>query len=176
VEPPLNKSSASQTLDLDLGVQAGLFGKTALGFPGTSSSFSRRGGKELKLLMLWLAWLPVLRRGSREAAPGSVLTAALSQSSYKKVDRRPLPPSSSATVRPGRREQVYINLHAKMPFQRPFPSIVEGSQHPTPSGSVPGGVVLVCVASSSSGDGGAGPDCVFSDSLGSYVSIVWTWL
>jgi hypothetical protein len=48
-----------------------------------------------------------------------------------------------------------------MPFRRPFSSGVEGSRRPTPSGFIPGGAVLVYAVSSSSGDGGAGPDCFF---------------
>jgi hypothetical protein len=50
-----------------------------------------------------------------------------------------------------------------MPFWRPLSSDIEGSRCPTPSGFVPGGVVLVYAVSSSSGDGGAGPDCIFPD-------------
>jgi hypothetical protein len=50
-----------------------------------------------------------------------------------------------------------------MPFRRPFSFGVEGSRRPTLSGFVPGGVVLVYAVSSSSGDGGARPDCFFTD-------------
>jgi hypothetical protein len=57
---------------------------------------------------------------------------------------------------------VFFNLQAKMPFRRPFSSGVEGSRCPTPSGFVPGGAMLFYVVSSSSGDGGAGPDCFFT--------------
>jgi hypothetical protein len=111
--------------------------------------------------VLWFASVSGLWLGSREAAPGSVPTAAPCQSLYSKVVGRPLPPSSLATASPGRRQQVFFNLQAKMPLRRPFSSSAEGSRRPTPSGFVPDGVVLVCAESSSSGDGGAGPDCFF---------------
>jgi hypothetical protein len=121
-----------------------------------------RGGEEMVLAVLWIALAPDLWHGSREAAPESVPTAVSCQPLYMKVDGRPLPSFSSVTVCSGWRQQVYFNLQANMPFRRPFSSGVEGSRRPIPSGFVPGGAVLVCAASSSSGDGGAGPDCVFS--------------
>jgi hypothetical protein len=161
---PLNKLGGSQSLDLDLGFMAGFFCRSTVGWPVEClPSLARRGDEELKRRSLWFARRLSLHLGSREAAPGSVLTAAPCQPLYLEVVGRPLPPSSSATVSPGRRQQVFFNLQAKMPLRRPFSSGAEGSRRPTPSGFVPGGVVLVCAVSSSSGDGGAGPDCFFSD-------------
>jgi hypothetical protein len=158
---PLNKLGAAQILDPDLGFLAGLCRKAAGVSDASLHRLSHRGGEVMVSLVLWLAFVPVLQLGSTEAALGSVPTAAPCQPLFSKVVGRPLPPSSSVTASPGRQQQVFFNLQAKMPFQRPFSSGVEGSRRPTPSGFIPGGVVLVCVVSSSSGDGGAGPDCFF---------------
>jgi hypothetical protein len=62
----------------------------------------------------------------------------------------------------GCRQQVSINLQAKMPRRRPFYSCPESSRRPTPSGSVPGGAVLVCAARCINGGAGAGLDCFCS--------------
>jgi hypothetical protein len=113
-------------------------------------------------------WLPLFvgqadpQQGSLEAAPGSASTAVFHRLPSKWVSGRPLPPSSLVKTRSGWRQQVFSNLKAKLPFRRPLYSSVEGSRCPTPSGLVPGGVVLVCAASFSIGGAGAGPDGVLS--------------
>jgi hypothetical protein len=85
--PLLNKLIVVQTLDPDLGFLVGSSNKRAAGVPGMYlCCISHRGGEEMMVPVLWLAWLLVLRQGSREEAPGSVLTMDLRQSLYKKVD------------------------------------------------------------------------------------------
>jgi hypothetical protein len=130
--------------------------------------------KKLGLLLLVVQADP--RCGSLKAAPGSASTTVLHWPPSKWVGERPLPPSLSATAPPGRRQQVFINLQAKLPFQRPLCSSVEGSRRPIPSGLVPGGVVLVCAASCSISGAGAGPDGVFCFLSRSSVLKLWTCL
>jgi hypothetical protein len=155
-----------RALDLpDLGslTVAGMFGGSTAGSQGQLPlPLARLGGEVKKLGLLLLVVHADPRCGSLEAAPGSASTTVLRWPPSKWVGRRPLPPSSSATALPGRRQQVFINLQAKLPFRRPLCSSVEGSRCPTPSGLVPGGVVLICATSCSIGVVGAGPDGVFS--------------
>jgi hypothetical protein len=84
------------------------------------------GGNEGDLLVL-SGSRPDLQQGSVEAVLGSASTTASLLSPFKKVDRRPLPPSSSAVVLSRRRLHVIINLEAIMPMRRPFYSSALGS-------------------------------------------------
>jgi hypothetical protein len=77
------------------------------------------------------------------------------------VERRLLPPSSSASVSSGWRLKVKINLQAMKPKWRPLCSGSVGSRCLSPSGHVPGGEVLDCAVVRTGGDVGAGPDCFF---------------
>jgi hypothetical protein len=107
-----------------------------------------------------VSWHQTYNRGLRMLLPGvesrQLFVGCRSRWSYGDYS----PPSSSASVLPGRRLQVKSNLLASMPIRRPLSFGVVGSRHLTPSGHVPGGVVLDCIVACTSSGVGAGPDCI----------------
>jgi hypothetical protein len=140
--------------------KASFFCGIGFGGHGLQASPSGHGDLEDSGMQLGGQLAPNLQQGIADAAPGSGITAALRRLSFKMVVRRLLPPSSSASVLPGRRLQVNSNLLASMPIRRPLSFGVVGSRHLTPSGHVPGGVVLDCIVACTSSGVGAGPDCI----------------
>lgn len=134
-------------------------GSVDLGF-----SFAARLGDEGRGESRMCALLLLdLHQGSSCASPGSFLTATNLSSLFKMVERRPLPPSTSATVVSGRRHKDIFNLQASMPLRRPFSCGAVCSRLPVPSGVVPGDVEVDCpeLRICRTGDGeGAGPNCV----------------
>ena len=100
-------------------------------------------------------------RGRSVASPRSALTAALSSSLSFMAEGRPLLPSTSGTVSPGRSLKVIFNLQAVVPLWRPLRLDAACSRLFVPSGVVPGDIEVGCgeFKSWSAGDG-AVPDCV----------------
>ena len=102
-----------------------------------------------------------LHQGRSSTSPGSFFTAAFLSSSFKMVERRLPPPSSSATAFSGRRFKDSFNLLAVLPFWRPFSFDVVGSHLFVPSGFVPGDAEVDSIKLCSCHTGeGAGPNCV----------------
>ena len=101
------------------------------------------------------------RQGRSSASLGSSFTAVFSSLSSVMVERRPLPPSTSATAASGRRSKDIYNLQAVMPLRRPLGYDVAGSRLPVPSGVVPGDVEVGCIKLWIRRTGeGAGPNCI----------------
>jgi hypothetical protein len=138
--------------------------KAALGRPvhGSCSPplcFSVLGESEKMELVEVFCGAADLRQGSWEAPIGRASASALSLLPLLMVERRPLPPSSSATALSGRRLQVIIYLQAVVPFRRPCCSSSVGSRYVEPSGLVPGVDVVGRAVVLRQGGEGAGPDC-----------------
>ena len=131
-----------------------------LGESLVAASGSRHGGEQEEDCSSQACWQSGRQQGSSEAAPRRTSMVDLVWLPSLKVEGRPLHPSSSGAVFPGRRLKVKINLRADVPTWRPTDSGVVGSQHLTPSGSIPGGDVLGCTGVSCRGGEGAGLDGV----------------
>jgi hypothetical protein len=138
--------------------------KAALGRPvhGSCSPplcFSVLGESEKMELVEVFCSVADLRQGSWEAPTGRASASALSLLPLLMVERRPLPPSSSATALSGRRLQVIIYLQAVVPIRKPCCSSSVGSRCVEPSGLVPSVDVVDRAVALRQGGEGAGPDC-----------------